>query len=215
VLITGPSPAEGKTTSAINLASSYALAGKRVILLEADFRRPTISKALGVQSRVGVGKVLLREVGLEQALVPVKPFGDDLRLLPVERPDDHLSELLSMPAARKLLDQARGLADYVIIDSPPLTEVVDALPLARYTDDVLIVTRLGMSSLQQLSRLADLLEQNTIEPRGFVVIGVGNAEEESYYLDGGRPDPGPELGPAETPKGGARRARRTRTLAER
>ena len=184
VLITGPSPAEGKTTTAINLASTYALAGKRVIVLEADFRRPTVAKALQVKPRVGIGKVLLGEVGLDEALVPVRPFGDDLRLLPVERPDSHLSEILSLPAARHLLDEARALADYVIIDSPPLTEVVDALPLARYADDVLLVCRLGMSSLQQLSRLADLLEQNTIEPRGFVVVGVGSSDEQSYYLDG-------------------------------
>jgi capsular exopolysaccharide synthesis family protein len=203
VMITGPSPAEGKTTTAINLASSYALAGKRVILLEGDFRRPTVAKALQVQPRVGIGKVLLGEVRLEEALVPVRPFGNDLRLLPVERPDSHLSEILSLPAARNLLDRARQLADYVIIDSPPLTEVVDALPLARYADDVLLVCRLGMSSLQQLSRLADLLEQNTIEPRGFVVVGVGSSDEQSYYLDG-HSSVAPDLEHVEQPKDGAR-----------
>lgn len=218
VLITGPSPAEGKTTTAINLASSYALAGKRVILLEADFRRPTVAKALRVKPRVGIGKVLLGEVGLDGALVPVRPFGDELRLLPVERPDGHLSEILSMPAARQLLDEARRLADYVIVDSPPLTEVVDALPLARYADDVLLICRLGMSSLQHLSRLADLLEQNAIEPRGFVVVGVGSSQEESYYLDG-REEVGPDLGPEEPKakakaKAGARRGQ-SRRLAKR
>jgi len=207
ILVTGPSPAEGKTTTAINVASSYALAGKRVILLEADFRRPTVAKALKVTSRVGIGKVLLGEVALDEALVRVKPFGDELRLLPVERPDDHLSELLSMPAARNLLEEARKLADFVIIDSPPLTEVVDALPLARYADDVLLVTRLGMSSLLQLSRLADLLEQNSIEPRGFVVVGVGSATEESYYLDARK-------GSTEPTPGNVQRAPR-RQLAER
>ena len=209
ILVTGPSPAEGKTTTAINLASSYALAGKRVILLEADFRRPTVAKALKVKSRVGIGKVLFGEIPLKDALVRVQPFGNDLRLLPVERPDDHLSELLSMPVARNLLEEARKLADYVIIDSPPLTEVVDALPLARYADDVLLVTRLGMSSLLQLSRLADLFEQNSIEPRGFVVVGVGSASEQSYYLDAPMDREQPE-----PPKGAPRRPPR-RQLAER
>lgn len=214
VLITGPSPAEGKTTSAINLASSYALAGKSVILLEADFRRPSIAKALHVQARVGIDKVLMGENTLEDGLVSVKPFGQDLRLLPVDRPDDHLSELLSLPVARKLLERARQLADYVIIDSPPLTEVVDALPLAHYADDVLVVCRLGMSNLQHLSRLADLLEQNGIEPRGFVVVGVGSSEERSYYLDG-RGEGGPELGgPEPKPLAGSRRGW-SRPLAER
>jgi len=195
ILVTGPSPAEGKTTTAINLASSYALAGKRVILIEADFRRPTVARTLQVKPRIGVGRVLLGEIGLDEALVRVKPFGDHLRLLPVQRPDDHLSELLSMPAARKLLDEARALADYVIVDSPPLTEVVDALPLAHHVDDLLLVCRVGMSSLHELSHLADLLEQNGIEPRGFVVVGVPISVEGQYYFDSA--ERGPELGPEE------------------
>jgi len=197
IMVTGSSPQEGKTTTAINLASSYALSGKRVILIEADFRHPKISAALRVVPRVGVGDVLLAESSLDEALIRVKPFGEGLRALPAPRPDDQLSELLSMPTAKRLLDQARQLADYVIVDSPPLTEVVDALPLAHCVDDLLVVCRIGTSSLAQLSRLADLLEQNRIEPRGFVVIGVSGSHAGSYYFDStGR---GPELGRDEVP----------------
>jgi capsular exopolysaccharide synthesis family protein len=192
ILVTGPSPVDGKTTTAINLASSYALAGKRVILIEADFRRPKISAALKVTPRKGIGDVLLGEASLDDALVSVKPFGDELRVLPVQKPDDQVSELLSMPTANRLLDSARELADYVVVDSPPLTEVVDTLPLAHGVDDLLLVCRIGGSSLLQLSRLADLLEQNGIEPRGFVVIGVAGSEGSYYFESAGK---GPELGP--------------------
>lgn len=212
ILVTGPSPVDGKTTTAINLASSYALAGKRVILIEADFRRPKISAALKVTPRRGIGDVLLGEASLEEALVSVKPFGDEMRVLPVQKPDDQVSELLSMPTARRLLDSARELADYVVVDSPPLTEVVDTLPLAHCVDDILLVCRIGGSSLLQLSRLADLLEQNALEPSGFVVIGVAGSEGSYYFESAGK---GPELGPEEgssktRPKGssGARLARR-------
>jgi tyrosine-protein kinase len=198
ILVTGPSPVDGKTTTAINLASSYALAGKRVILIEADFRRPKIAAALKVTPRRGIGDVLLGEASLDDALVSVKPFGDELRVLPVQKPDDQVSELLSMPTARRLLDSARELADYVVVDSPPLTEVVDTLPLAHCVDDLLLVCRIGGSSLLQLSRLADLLEQNGIEPRGFVVIGVAGSEGSYYFESAGK---GPELGPEDgTPK---------------
>ncbi len=201
ILVTGASPVDGKTTTAINLASSYALAGKRVILIEADFRRPKISAALNVKPRRGIGDVLLAEVGLEEALVPVKPFGDEMRVLPVQKPDDQIGELLSTLTAGRLLGQARELADYVVVDSPPLTAVVDTLPLAHCVDDVLLVCRIGGSSLVQLSRLADLLEQNDIEPRGFVVIGVTAGSEGSYYFESaaGR---GPVLGPEEGSPGG-------------
>ena len=182
VLVTGPSPSEGKTTTAINLASSFALAGNRVILIEADFRRPTIGEAMGVRPPAGIGKVLLGNVPLEEALVPARPFGDSLRLLLVDRADSWLAEVLSLPAAGGLLDEAERLADYVVIDSPPLTEVIDALPLARQVDHVVLVVRLGSSNLSQLTRLGDLLDQNDITPAGFVVVGVGRSDETSYYI---------------------------------
>ena len=186
ILVTGPSPSEGKTTTAINLASSLALAGNRVILIEADFRRPTMGEAMGVRPSVGIGKVLLGSATLEQALVSAKPFGDSLRLLLVERANDWLPEVLSLPAAGALLSQAEELADYVVVDSPPLTEVIDALPIAQEVDDVVLVVRLGSSRLTQLERLSDLLAQNGITPAGFALVGVGTSEKDTYYLSSQR-----------------------------
>ena len=186
ILITGPSPSEGKTTTAINLAASLALAGNRVILIEADFRRPTVGEALGARPVVGIGQVLLGRQQLEQALVPATAVGDNLRLLLVGHADEWLPELLSLPAAGSLLADAGALADYVIIDSPPLTEVIDALPLARQVDDVVVVVRLGASKLTQLARLGDLLAQNGIEPSGFVLVGSGHSQKETYYLSAQR-----------------------------
>ena len=186
LLVTGPSPSEGKTTTAINLAASFALAGNRVILIEADFRRPTVGEALGVRPHVGIGKVLLDNARLEQALEPARPFGDTLKLLLVDRSDPWLPDMLSLPMAASLLSEAEKLADYVIIDSPPLTEVIDALPLAQQVDDVVVVLRLGHSRLTQLSRLSDLLQQNGVKPAGFALVGVGTSDKESYYLSARR-----------------------------
>jgi receptor protein-tyrosine kinase len=186
VLVTGPSPSEGKTTTAINLASSLALAGNRVILIEADFRRPTVGEALGVRARVGIGDVLLGNVSLEDALVLAPPFGDNLCALLVDRADDWLAEVLSLPAAEALLEDAKRLADYVVLDSPPLTQVIDAMPLARQVDDVVLVVRLGSSNLTQLAHLGDLLDQNDIKPAGFVVVGGPAPEESSYYREAQR-----------------------------
>ena len=184
ILVTGPSPAEGKTTTAVNLATSFALAGKKVVLIEADFRRPSVARALRVRPRVRVEKVLLGEVPLADALVTTELLGDDLRVLPAVRASDRISELLSLPVARKLLEDARQVADVVVLDTPPLTEVIDALPLARYVDDVLIVCRLGSTNLDRLTRLSDVLDQNAIEPTGFVLVGAGSSDEESYYMAG-------------------------------
>ena len=94
--------------------------------------------------------------------------------------------MLSLPAAEALLEDAKRLADYVVLDSPPLTQVIDAMPLARRVDDVVLVTRLGSSNLSQLAHLGDLLEQNGIKPAGFVVVGGPGPEESSYYREAQR-----------------------------
>lgn len=181
ILITGPSPFEGKSTTAINLASSLALAGNRVILIEGDFRRPAVGEALGLQAQFGIGDVLLGNVSVEGALVPAQLFDDNLSVLLVDRADDWLVDDLSLPAAEALLEEAERLADYVVVDSPPLTQVTDTMLLAQRADDVVLVVRLGSSRLAQLARLGDLLDQNGIRPAGFVVVGGAAPEEQDYY----------------------------------
>ena len=80
-----------------------------------------------------------------------------------------------------MIEEARQIADYVIIDSPPLNEVVDALPLARSADDVLIVVRLGKSRLQRIAELGELLAENGIRPTGFAVVGVPKPSRSGYH----------------------------------
>jgi len=186
ILVTGPSPSEGKTTSALNLASSLALAGKRVILIEADLRRPALASALNIEhAHAGVVSVLIENVALQDALITSPTYGHNLQVLVADFSGGWIAELFSIPAAQDLIDNAKALADFVIIDSPPLTEVVDALPLARKCDDVLIVTRLGRSRLDRIARLGELLADNGITPVGFAVVGVPPPprSEYRYYME--------------------------------
>ena len=86
-----------------------------------------------------------------------------------------------------MIEDARRLADYVIIDSPPLNEVVDAMPLARQADDVLIVVRLGKTRLQRIAQLGELLAENGVRPVGFAVVGVPRpGRGEYHYYQGGQ-----------------------------
>ena len=187
ILVTGSSPSEGKTTSAINLAASLAAAGSSVILIEADLRRPGIGRALAVAPRQGIVSVLIESVALEDVLVTSDRLGPNLRMLLAEHEGGWITELFALPAARQLVDEARELADYVIIDSPPLTDVIDALPLASYVDDVLIVTRLGKTRLANLARLGELLAEIDVKPVGFVVVGTSRpARSEYLYYQEGR-----------------------------
>jgi polysaccharide biosynthesis transport protein len=181
VMVTGSAPSEGKTSTALNLAASFALSGNSVILIEADLRRPAIADALGLEVGQGVVSTLLEDVALEEALTTDTPFGPNLRLLLADYRGGWMSELFSLGAAHHLVEEAKGLADYVIIDSPPLTAVVDTLPLAREADHVLVVTRLGVTRLDRLRELGELLASNEIEPLGFAVLGTPHPDAGAYY----------------------------------
>ncbi len=188
ILVTGSSPSEGKTTTAINLATSLAAAGNSVILIEADLRRPAIGRALSATPSQGVVGVLIESVGLEEALVSTENLGPKLKLLLAEYEGGSVTELFSLPSAAKLINDARRLADYVIVDSPPLTDVIDALPLASYVDNVLVVTRLGATRLANLARLGELLSEIHVKPVGFVVVGTARPTHNEYlYQAQGEP----------------------------
>src|SRR5690606_9691868 len=128
--------------------TSLAVSGRRVILIESDLRRPVIGSALGIQPKNGgVVSVLLENSTLSESLTQIDTYGSSLKLLLADYEGGWITELFSIPTAADVLNEARRIADVVIIDSPPLNEVVDALPLAQHADSVLIVARLGVTRL--------------------------------------------------------------------
>jgi Mrp family chromosome partitioning ATPase len=134
-----------------------------------------------------VVSVLIQSVPLADALVPYSNFGPSLNLLLADGEGGWISELFALPAAREMLREASELADYVIIDSPPLTDVIDALPLATYADSVLIVSRIGKTDLRKLSQLGELLAENGIRPAGFAVVGTARPRRSGYHYYAERP----------------------------
>jgi Mrp family chromosome partitioning ATPase len=179
VLVTGPSPGDGKTTAAINLASTIAAAGKRVILIEADSRRPSIGRALDMRPEVGLASVITGRRYLVDALMPVGDEDSRLRVLLTSPDEAPAADVLSHLSADTLLLQAQRLADWVIVDSPPLNHVAETIAIARAVDDVLVVVRVGRTNTQDLLELAEMLDQQDITPAGFVVLG-GHARQ-GYY----------------------------------
>ena len=114
ILITSPGPGEGKTTSAISLATSLALTHKRVILIEGDLRRPTIGKAFGMSVDVGVTSVLTGDATLEESLVTARIGDEYLALLLAEEAGGGGAELLALPTAQLLVEEAKKIADVVV-----------------------------------------------------------------------------------------------------
>ncbi|MDQ3103063.1 MAG: AAA family ATPase [Actinomycetota bacterium] len=187
ILITGPSAAGGKTTTAINLATALAVAGKSVILIETDLRRPSIAGVFGIETEQGLVSVLLEESTLDEALISIDTDGGSLRLLLADATGPSVAELIALPMTRQLVDDAKDIADYVVLDSPPLTEVIDALPLVGHVDEVVIVLRLGHSNLRQTKELGELIAGAGGRPAGVALLGVERRGSDYYYYAPERP----------------------------
>lgn len=181
VLITSASAKEGKSTTALGLASAIADAGSSVIMIEADLRRPELANALDIpEPSTGVVSVLVGNTPMEQALIPA-PGVPGLQLLLADHTGPATAELFGLPAAETMVAYATSIADFVVIDSAPMTEVVDSLPLAKIVDDVVVCVRLGRTRLPQISRLAELLVGGHVRPTGFAVIGTDPPESDYYF----------------------------------
>jgi tyrosine-protein kinase len=192
VLVTGSSPGEGKSTTAIGLAAALAHGGARVVMIEADLRKPTFAGSFNLSEFNGIERVLTGQVDLAKAVVPVRVDGVPLRVLPAH-PSGNSTVGLSFAVVRKLINDARAISDFVVIDSAPLTAVIDALPFAQAADEVVIVARLDETRLTKLDELDDLLSQNGVNRTGVVLIGEHPMRRVSYYYADGNGDSAPEV----------------------
>jgi Mrp family chromosome partitioning ATPase/capsular polysaccharide biosynthesis protein len=189
ILVTGDTAANGKTTVALNLAAALVAARKQVIVIESDLRRPSIGKALRVTAPRGIADVLLDRVELLDALIWTHQHGPELELLLATTAGAQDLDQISPESGVQLVRQARALCDFVIVDSPPLTDVSDALPFADEVDDVLLVARVGNSHERKLADMGELLARRGIKPAGLVLVG-GAEPRSSYYYRYGQGVPG-------------------------
>lgn len=184
LFVTSAAPGEGKSTTALNLASSLAASGSSVILVEGDLRRPAIGRTLNLVAAYDLTTVVTGQVPLNRALVTTKRYpGVKFLLADGIRSQGTSGDALFLPAARNMLQEAARSADFVIIDSPPLLAVIDALELARQADSVLIVAQVGTTDTRRLSALGSLLAEAHIDPSGIALIAAdvpGGPEVYSY-----------------------------------
>lgn len=171
LLVTSAAPAEGKSTVAANLAASLAQAGKKVVLLNSDFRRPTTDQFFTVNNIIGLADVLAGSNTLKAALQ--QPFHDmDLLVMTPGKMPPNPSELLGSTKMEELINTLGEWADWVIIDSPPLLAVADGAAVARWADGVLLVTKGGESTTDAASNSREMLAQVGARIAGVVVWGL-------------------------------------------
>jgi capsular exopolysaccharide synthesis family protein len=158
VQVTSAQPGEGKTTTLANLAVVLARAGQRVVVVCCDLRRPRVHEFFGLSNAVGFTSVLLGEVPLSQALQRV-PGEERLALLASGPEPPNPSELLSGMRAVEIFTALQGLADIVLIDSPPVLPVADAAVVSTRVDGTLLVASVGSSTRKHVHRAMEMLRQ--------------------------------------------------------
>jgi len=179
ILFTSATPSEGKTTAATNLAAVMAQGESRVLLIDADLRRPSIHHRFGIPGRAGLSTVLAGTSQLQDAIhnLPELPHLDVLPSGPVP---PFPTEMLGSEAMRRMLVQFAETYDYVIIDSPPVLSVTDAIILGRMVDAVVLVIRHGRANRSVLRRAYDLLRRSGAPLAGLVLNAVDLSSPEYY-----------------------------------
>ncbi len=169
-LMTSALPGEGKTTTSINLAITLADAGQRVVLVDADLRRPSVARYLGVEGSVGLTTILIGKVGVEDA---VQPWGNaNLDVIASGQIPPNPSELLGAAPMTQLLDRLRADYDVIVIDTPPLLPVTDAAILAKGVGGAIVVVGAGTVHRNQLETALSALGTVGVPPLGIVVNRV-------------------------------------------
>ena len=182
IAITSSEASEGKTTTTVNLAASYAQTGKRTLLIDADMRRPGLSRLLEVRGHGGLSEILRAEkdipemckervVATEVAQLDVLPCGP--RIL-------NAGMLLSMPALADVLDWAVSEYDQVIVDCPPTLPVSDAAIVGRYVDSILFLMNPDKTHRRSVARAVDQLQSMGLKIVG-IVANTSLSEENNSY----------------------------------
>ncbi|ALS01641.1 tyrosine protein kinase [Enterococcus silesiacus] len=180
LVITSSGPSEGKSTTSANLAIVFANSGKRVLLVDADMRKPTVAKTFSLDNIRGLSTLLgSRETMLHQV---VQSSGvDNLFLMTSGPKPPNPSELLDSRRMKELILELKHQYDLVIFDMPPVVAVTDAQIVASKSDGTILVVRENVSKRDSLLKAKSLLELVDANILGVVYNGSKNITDQGYY----------------------------------
>ena len=166
LLIVSASPGDGRTVLAVRLAAGLASTGQRVLLVDADLRRPEVHLQCGIETAPGLAQLLAGEPGL----APVAGPAANLEVMPAGDGLDRTGDLLHSHCLPEWLEQCRQQYDVVVVDSPPLSECADALIVAAYADAVLLMARVGATPRRDLAAAWETLLPVRDKVIGFALL---------------------------------------------
>jgi len=172
--------AEVKTFISANLAAILAMSGKKVLLIGLDLRKPRIHKILGVNNEIGISNFLIGEERFEDVIIETGI--DHLWYAPAGPVPPNPAELIESEAMLDFIEKAKGVFDYILIDTPPVAIVTDALLLSPVTDLYLFVVRQRYSSKQTLELIEELHKNENIKSLGIIMNDISLSGYYGYGL---------------------------------
>ncbi|HZJ76120.1 MAG TPA: CpsD/CapB family tyrosine-protein kinase [Oscillospiraceae bacterium] len=192
IVITSAGPGEGKTTSATNLAITMAYSGSKVLLVDADLRKPVLHRIFGISNQFGLTSVLVSELNYKERILPT--YIEGLEILPVGVIPPNPSELLASNKMKQLLSEAREDYDFILIDTPPAAVVTDASILAAIADGTILVCSSGQVPIEGAIRAKELLENVNANIIGVILNKIPTDQKNyshyyyyHYYYEGDEP----------------------------
>ncbi|HEX4950046.1 MAG TPA: polysaccharide biosynthesis tyrosine autokinase [Blastocatellia bacterium] len=184
LLVTSSMPGEGKTTTAVNLAFCLAQIGARVLIIDADMRRPRLHSIFGMSRLQGLSTCLAHEISEAQVLDMIRQYRDSrLHLLTAGPVPPNPAELLGSNQMRQLLATLESHFTHIIIDSPPSASFTDAVLLSSLADGILMVVQSGKTQYKVVRHSLNLLAGAGARIFGVVLNQVSNRQHDHYYHD--------------------------------
>lgn len=182
LIVTSSGPAEGKSTTVANLAVVFAQLGKKVLLVDADLRKPTVHRTFGVNNLFGFTTVLTKQATLGSTVLETDE--KDLYILTSGPVPPNPAELLSSKSMEQFIEEAKEQFDYVLFDTPPLLAVADPQILANKVDGSIYVVYSGKTEIDQAKKAKELLENAQSKLVGVVLNHKEVKNNEYYYYYG-------------------------------
>ncbi|WBF52132.1 CpsD/CapB family tyrosine-protein kinase [Macrococcoides canis] len=179
IVVTSAAPSAGKSTTAANIAVAYAQAGKNVLLIDGDLRKPTVQYTFETKNVFGLSNLITNQINLAQAIQNTEV--ENLSIMTSGPIPPNPSELLTSNRFKELLSNFEEYFDMIIIDTPPVLAVTDAVIMSTLVDGTILVTNVETNNKHHLIKAKEVLQKSDANILGIVLNNVEKSSKDDYY----------------------------------